>query len=182
MCIFIKGGQVYPVPPSFSQRCTCFVVSPLCLWWMAVVVGCMRGNEVSGGVFWLWEPCRAYLKRFSPAPSSHWGCCTMIWCAVTWDPCMQRWVARTKVIAILILTYTHVLQQDCFHLVAGLLANLFRVAVASTPSSPSTETTKGENFRRCWRQASIYILFSPVPPRGGTSLGPLSCASGHQCS
>ena len=35
-------------------------------------------------------PCRAYLKRFSPAPSSHLGRCTLIRCAGTLDPCMQR--------------------------------------------------------------------------------------------
>ena len=38
---------------------------------------------------------------------------------------------------------------------------LFRAAVASTPSSPSTNATKGEKYRRCWRQASRYIFFFP---------------------
>ena len=101
---------MYPVPPSLSSRLPCFVVSPLCLWWLVVVGGCMRGIEVPGGVGWLCEPRRAYLKRFSPAPSSHWGRYTLIRCACTRDPRMQRWVVRTKVIAILLLTYPHVLE------------------------------------------------------------------------
>ena len=92
MCLFIQVGQVYPLPPSLSPRRLCFVVFPLCLWWLVVVGGCMR----------------AYLKRFIPAPSSHWGRCTLIRCSGTQDPRIQRWVARTKVIAILILTYPHV--------------------------------------------------------------------------
>ena len=148
MCLFLKGVQVCPVPPSLYPRRPCVAVSPLCFWWMAVVGGFILGNEVSGGVGWLWEPWRAYLKRFSPAPSSHCGRCTMIRCAGNRNPSMQQWVARTKVITILLLTYPHVLEYDCFHLVARRLANLFRVAVASTPSSPSTEATKGEKCRR----------------------------------
>ena len=35
-------------------------------------------------------PWCAYLKRFSPVTSSHRGRCTLIWCAGTLDPCMQR--------------------------------------------------------------------------------------------
>ena len=42
------------------------------------------------------------------------------------------------------------------------MSNLFRVAVASTPSSPSTEAKKGEKCRRCWRNASRYIRFFPL--------------------
>ena len=52
MFIFLKGGQVYPVPPSLSPRRPCVVVSPLYLWWMALLGGCVRENEVSGGVGW----------------------------------------------------------------------------------------------------------------------------------
>ena len=47
-------------------------------------------------------------------------------------------------------------------MVAMRLDNLFRVDVASTPSSPSTEATKGEKYRRCWRQAYRYIHFFPL--------------------
>ena len=110
MCLFVKGGQVYPVPPSLSSRRPCFVVSLICLWWLVVVGRCLRGIEVSGGVGWLCEPWRAYLKRFSPAPFSHWGRCTLIRCVGTQDLCMQRWVARTKVIEVLLLTYLRVLE------------------------------------------------------------------------
>ena len=35
----------------------------------------------------IWGP---HLKRFSPAPSSHWGRCTLIRCAGTRDPRKQR--------------------------------------------------------------------------------------------
>ena len=135
MCLFLKGGQVYPIPPSLYSQRPCFVVSPLFLWWLVVVGGCMRGIEVSGGVGWLWGPWRAYLKRSIPAPSSHWGRCTLIRCAGTRDPHMQQWVERTKVIAIPLLTYTQVLGQDFFHLVARRLSNLLRVAVASIITS-----------------------------------------------
>ena len=71
------------------------------------------------------------------------------------------------------------LRVGFFHLVARRLANLFRVTVASTPRSPSTKATKEEKCRRRWRQASRYIRFPLVPPRVGTSLDPLSCASRH---
>ena len=124
--------------------------------------GWIWGTEVSRGEGYLWEPWRAYLKRFRPAPSSHWGRCTLIRCAGTRYHCMQWWVARTKVIEILLLTYPYVLEYDCFHLVARRLANPFRVAIASTPRSPSTKATKGEKCRRCWRQASRYIHFPPL--------------------
>ena len=110
MCIFIKGGQVYPVLPSLNARRPCVVVSPRRSWWMTVMGRCIRGNEVSREVGWLGEPWHAYLKRLIPAPSSHWGRCTLIGCVGTRDPCMQRWVMRTKVIAILLLTYPHVLE------------------------------------------------------------------------
>ena len=39
------------------------------------------------------------------------------------------------------------------------MAILFRLDVASTPRSPSTETTKGENCLLCLRHASKYIRF-----------------------
>ena len=56
MCLFIKGGHAYPVPPSLSSWRHCCAVSPLCLWWLVVVVRCMQGIWVSGGVGWLCEP------------------------------------------------------------------------------------------------------------------------------
>ena len=67
-----------------------------------VVVGLGLCNGVGGVVWWgLDPPWRAYLNRFSPAPSSHRGCCTLIRWAGTLDPGMHRCVACTKVMAIL---------------------------------------------------------------------------------
>ena len=142
----------------------------------------MHGIGVSGGVVWLCDPWRDYLNRFSPAPSSHCGRCTLIWCAGTWDLSMQPWVEHTKVIAILLLTYLHVLEQDCFHLVSRRMTNLFRVTVACTPSSPSTEATKGEMCRCCWRYASRYIRFFHLSASCSHSLDTLSCVTGRWCS
>ena len=153
---------MYPVPPYLSSRSHRCAVSSLCLWWLVVVGGCMHGIGELGGVGWFCEPWSAFLNRFSPAPSSHCGRCTLIRCAGTQDPRMKWWVTRTKVIAILLLTYLHVFEWDFFHLVARLLANLFRVAVASTPRSSSTKATEGEEFWRCWRHASMYIRFFPL--------------------
>ena len=45
---------------------------------------------------------------------------------------------------------------------ARRLANLFRVAVASTPSNTYIKAAKGVNFMRCWRHASSYIRFFPL--------------------
>ena len=60
-------------------QCSCWLVS----------------RVVMGGVGWRgWGVCIdswcPHLKRFSPAPSSHWGCCTLIRCAGTRDPRKQR--------------------------------------------------------------------------------------------
>ena len=52
MCLFLKEGQVNPVPSSLYSRSPSFVVSPLCLWWLVVVGRCMRGIGVSEGVGW----------------------------------------------------------------------------------------------------------------------------------
>ena len=55
-------------------------------------------------------PCPAYLKRFSPVPSSHWGSCMLILCAVTLNPWVPWCVDCTKVTKILLLTYPHILE------------------------------------------------------------------------
>ena len=130
------------------------------VFWLLSGVGFgVVGWRGRGVCMYSWGP---HLKCFSPTSSSHLGCCTLIQCASTQDPRKQRCVACTKVMVTLLLTYPHVFEQGCRHLVARRLAILFRVAVASTPSSPSTEATKGDRCRRCWRQASRYILFSPL--------------------
>ena len=87
---------------------------------------------------------RAYLNRLIPSPSSHCRRPTLILCAGTLDSWMHQCVACTKVMAILLLTYRHVLYQGCCPFVARRLDILFRVTSASTPSIPSTEATKGE--------------------------------------
>ena len=51
---------------------------------------------------------RAYLNMFIMVPSSQSGRCTLILCARTLDPRMHRFVARTIVIAILLLMYAHI--------------------------------------------------------------------------
>ena len=64
---------------------------------------------MSEGVGCYFDPWCAYLNRFIHVPYSHCGRCTLIRCAGTRDPRMQWWVERTKAIAILILTYPHIL-------------------------------------------------------------------------
>ena len=71
---------------------------------------------------------RAYLKRFSTAPYSHCGICMLILCAVTLEPQMHRCVAHTKVMAILLLTYSHVLELGCCHFVVRCMDIIFRVS------------------------------------------------------
>ena len=82
VCAFLVwGGQEYPVPPS------------VCL------LGC---GFFSLSLFML------ALGRARPAPSSHCGLYKLILCAGTRDPLMHRWVARTIVMATLLVTYPHV--------------------------------------------------------------------------
>ena len=52
----------------------------------------------------------AYRKRWRPTPSSHWGRCTLLLFAGTREPCMQRCIARTSVMATPIFTYPYVLE------------------------------------------------------------------------
>ena len=89
---------------------------------------------------------RARLNRLIPAPSYHCGHWTLILCAGTLDPWMHRCVACTKLMATLLLTYPHILEQGCCHFVARWMAILFRVAGTSTPSRPPTEATKGKKW------------------------------------
>ena len=159
---FAQGGAGVPCPPFSVVSAPFYPICPLCLWWLVVVGGCMRGIGVSAGVGCYCDPWRAYLNRFSPAPSSHCGRCKLIRCTSTRDPHMRWWVTRIKVITILLLMYPHVFEWGCFHLLARRMANLFKVVIASTPSSPSTEATKGEKCWRCWRHAAKYIRFFPI--------------------
>ena len=140
---FYQGGTSVPCPHFLAVVAPLYPVSLHCIWWSVVVVFFVLGIKVAEGGGGCSYPWRAYLIRLIPAPSSHWGICTLIRCSGTRDPCMQQWVARKKVITILLLTYPHVFKYGCFHLVARRLDNLFKVFVTSTPSSPSTEATKG---------------------------------------
>ena len=98
----------------------------------------------------------AYLNSLSPGTSSHCKRWTLILCAVTLYPRMHQCVACTKVMEILILTYSHVIEQGCCHFVARQSAIIFRVAVASTPRSLSMEVTKVE---KCLQ---VYLLLRPL--------------------
>ena len=88
---------------------------------------------------------------------------------------MHQCVTHTKVIAILLLMYPHVLEYGCYHFVARQLAVLFKAVSTSTPSNPSTETMKGENCWHLWRKASRYILLPPFLHHEYTSPVSLSC-------
>ena len=98
-CLSASLG-VAPVPLSALES----------LWFFADWTGFMGGV---GG--WLVGVCQfdvlsAYLNRANPAPSSHCGLCTLILCAGNIYPRIHRCVARTKVMAILLLKYSHVFE------------------------------------------------------------------------
>ena len=69
-------------------------------------VGCFE-VEVSRGLGFLRH---AYLKSFSPVPSSHCGRFTLILCTNTLDPRMQCCVACNKLVEIILLMYLHGLE------------------------------------------------------------------------
>ena len=73
-------------------------------------LGCIRvrgGLRTSSGIR---ISRRAYLKRLRPALSSQWRRWTLILCTGTVDPRMHRCVARTKLMATLLLTYPNFLE------------------------------------------------------------------------
>ena len=76
----------------------------------------------------------AYQNMFGPAVSSHCCCCTLIRCADNLDPHMNQCVTCTKVFAIQILMYPHVLEYSCCHFFVRRVDILFRIA--STLSFP----------------------------------------------
>ena len=89
------GGTGVPCPPftSFSTRVlsagtVCFgmigFIFPVhCGVWYRGWNGGGGGGGEKGVVTVIWVP---HLKMFRPAPSTHWGCCTLIRCAGTQDP------------------------------------------------------------------------------------------------
>ena len=103
--ILIKEGQVYPVPPSLLSSPTCcrlilfyfsWYRACLCVRYLRFEVGEGEGEERGVGVV-IWGP---YLKRFSPALSSRWGCCMLIRCAGTHDPRRQQWQPNYNMILL----------------------------------------------------------------------------------
>ena len=89
---------------------TCAVVVPCVFVFLLSFVPLFIPNSGVGWGFWVAGVCCSYLNSANPAPSSHCGLCTLILCAGTRDPRIHRWVARTKVMAILLLTYLHVFE------------------------------------------------------------------------
>ena len=98
-----QGSTGVPCPPFVSSSTRFLSAEPGCIYVFSGIVGfslhCVvwsvrlewgggeeegREKEVS---MVIWGP---YLKRFSPAPSSHWGRCTLIRCAGTQDPRRQQ--------------------------------------------------------------------------------------------
>ena len=99
---------MYPVPPSllpqpaFRPLVMLSIVSlasdfprfNVCFFLLSGVGMGGVGWRVRGVCIDSWVP---HLKSFIPAPSSHWGRCTLIRCAGTRDPRKQQCVARTNV-------------------------------------------------------------------------------------
>ena len=103
------------------------ILSPLNVVWSGAV-GLYRGVAFlfshcrpsicgyGGGGYVGWGGCvgvgiaSSYLNSASPSPFSHCGICTLILCAGTREPLMHRWVARTNVMATLLVTYPHVFE------------------------------------------------------------------------
>ena len=119
----IGGGGGVPCPLLYavvdpSCALSCQVVSISCLMFPSFEFLCrLRSSAPMSLRVWgrvgdsldLEITQRAYLNRLIPVPSSHcWGW-TLILCVGTLDPQMHRCVARTKLMAILLFTYPHVL-------------------------------------------------------------------------
>ena len=92
-------------------------------------------------------------------PSSHWERFTLIRDAITLTPRMQLWVARTRVIAILLFMYLQIREYRYFHFCVRRLAMSLSAASTSTPISPSTESTKEMKCQRSLRQVLKYFFF-----------------------
>ena len=118
MCLPCLGGTGVPCPPLCVSSGTCLVSFSFTLALGRALVllweGGWRGGVGGGGGGWggglgVWGLRPAvYLNRARPAPSSHYGLCTLILCAGTRDPLMHLWVARTIVMATLLVAYPHV--------------------------------------------------------------------------
>ena len=86
----------------------------------------------------------AYLNMLSLAPSCHCGRWTLILCSDTLDPWMHRFMAHTKVMAILLLLYSNVLEQGCRQFFARRTAILFVGICLLHTQQPINRGKKGE--------------------------------------
>ena len=123
-----------------NELTLCFLVSVSDLAFRTNLFVGLFGVEVSPG---LGFSRRAYLKRFILVPSSRCRICILILRAGTLDPCMNRCVACTKVMELLLLEYPHVLEYGCRHFVAMRLSNIFRVSPRLNTQYPITGGGKG---------------------------------------
>ena len=102
------GRTEVPCPPLCvsSGVCSLFLSGYAVLWGACGLVW-EEGGRGGMACLCMGGPC-SYLNMASPAPSSHCGLYTLILCAGNRDPLMHRWVARTIVMATLLMTYPHV--------------------------------------------------------------------------
>ena len=90
--------------------------------------------------------------RLRLAPSPHWNQWTLIHLYGTWEPWKQKWVARRRVMSIILRKYPHICEWGCFHFVDSRLASCFSIALDSTPIRSSNDYTKGDKWSWCWSQ------------------------------
>ena len=83
--------------------------------------------------------------------------------SVTLSPRMKQWVARTRVIATLLLAYLQVCEYGSFHFYVRRLLMRLSVISTLTPRSPSTKATKGVKCQRSLRQVLSCFLFFLCP-------------------
>ena len=101
-------GSMLPVRLTCGGPCA--VVGPCVFVILLFFVALFSPDSWVGWGGWVLGVCCSYLNSANPAPSSHFGLCTLILCAGTRDPWIHQWVASTKVMATLLLTYPHVFE------------------------------------------------------------------------
>ena len=121
---------------------------------------------IARGGCWQWWSFY-HFERFSPAPSSQVGC---LWGMLIVSlemrlPLRHRCVARTIAMPILECSHPHTLKYVFSHFCDSTRASLFTMALASSPSIPSVDTTKGVKCLRCcwqWFRCFFFLLLSAV--------------------
>ena len=135
---------------------TCEVLCSLCFGAPTLEIERKEGGRLAGEG----GGCSpSYQKRWRPAPYFHWGRVTLMQDAGTLPPQMQRWVARSRVISTLPVTYLQVHEYRSFHFYVRRLAMRLSFVSASTTRRPSTDTMKGVKCRCLLRQALRYFFF-----------------------